>query len=434
MGRIVTMRLSTLFAAGVALVMVCLAVPAGAAQKKAPNAQERAFRQFVQSLWPSAEQRGVSRTIFDRAFDGVSFDPEIVAQTTQQAEFVRPIWDYVNMAVSTDRIERGRGKAQTFAPWLAKASETYGVDDGVILGIWGLESDFGAATGTDDVIRALASLAFICFRGDYFRDELLAALAILQHGDVKPRAMRGSWAGAMGQTQFMPSSYLVYAVDFERHGKRDIWSSAPDALGSTANYLAAHGWIKDLPWGFEVRLPAWFVLSDQDSSRPAAFLNFARRGVRRANGADMPKSGEGRLLIPAGLNGPIFLVTSNFDVIKAYNASTAYALSVSLLGDAIKGGGGLQASWPTRDQVLSVAEVRELQVKLQRLGYSVGDIDGMVGEALHAGVRAYQERKGMTPDGYANVALFKEIEAEAADGVRAASESRKPQADLGQCK
>ena len=238
----------------------------------------------------------------------------------------------------------------------------------------------------------------------------------------------------MGQTQFMPSSYLIYAVDFEGHGKRDIWGSAPDAIGSTANYLAAHGWKKDLPWGFEVRLPPAFVLADQDSSRPAAFSSFASRGVRRADGADMPKSGEGRLLIPAGLNGPIFLVTGYFDVVKAYNASTAYALSVGLLGDAIKGGRGLVASWPTHDQVLNVAQVRELEVKLKKLGYNVGEIDGMVGDSLRAAVRAYQERNGMTPDGYANLALFKRIEAEKPEVGPTPREDQPPQPDRGQCK
>ena len=195
-----------------------------------------------------------------------------------------PIWRYIASAVSPSRIERGRDKALAERLWLDKAAEAYGVDEGVLLGVWGLETDYGAFAGSDNVVRALASLAFAHFRGDYFRDELLSALVILQEGDIAPRDMRGSWAGAMGQTQFMPSSYLLYAVDFEGHGRRDIWNSTPDAIGSTANFLAAHGWIADLPWGFEVRLPAGFRLTDADSSRPAAFGAFAARGVTRANG------------------------------------------------------------------------------------------------------------------------------------------------------
>jgi membrane-bound lytic murein transglycosylase B len=258
----------------------------------------------------------------------------------------------------------------------------------------------------------LASLAFAHFRGDYFRDELLSALVILQEGDIAPRDMRGSWAGAMGQTQFMPSSFLLYAVDFEGHGRRDIWNSAPDAIGSTADFLAAHGWIPDLPWGFEVRLPAGFALTEADSSRPAAFSAFAARGVTRANGTSLPHSGEARLLIPAGLKGPIFLITGNFDILKMYNNSTPYALAVALLGDAATGGGGLVARWPSSDRPLRESQVRRLQAKLKKMGYDVGEIDGRAGDALRSAVRAYQARNGLAPDGYADLALLKRVDAE----------------------
>jgi hypothetical protein len=214
----------------------------------------------------------------------------------------------------------------------------------------------------------------------------------------------------MGQTQFMPSSFLAYAVDFEGAGRRDIWASEADAIGSTANYLAAHRWTRDLPWGFEVRLPANFALADADSANSAPFAAFAQRGVARADGRTFPASGEGRLLIPAGLTGPIFLVTANFDVIKDYNSSTAYALAVALLGDAVAGRTGLVASWPTADRALSPAEVRNLQARLKKMGYDPGEVDGMVGDALRAAVRKYQERNGLPPDGYADVALLKRIE------------------------
>ncbi len=404
---------------GVGLVLLlaaCLVLP-GSARAKKPSQQGSDFRQFILSLWPMAQERGVSHETFTRAFAGVSFDANVVAGTRTQAEFVQPIWDYIGSAVSPDRIDRGHGKAREQRPWLSKASQTYGVDDSIIMGIWGLESDFGAATGTEDVIRALASLAFIGFRGDYFRDELLSALVILETGDIRARQMRGSWAGAMGQTQFMPSSFLIYAVDFEGNGKRDIWTSAPDAIGSTANYLAAHGWKRDLPWGFEVKLPASFALKDADCSHPAPFSSFADRGVRRADGRDLPKSGEGRLLIPTGLKGPIFLVTGNFDVIKTYNASTAYALSVALLGDAIAGGGGVVARWPTQDHVPNASEVRRLQAKLKEMGYNIGEIDGMVGDSMRSAVRAYQERNGLVPDGYADPALLKRVEADDLSGL-----------------
>ena len=399
-----------------ALVAGCLAFSANASGTTA-FARDRSFQEFVSSLWPLAEARGVRRETFDRAFANVRFDPKVVAQTIKQPEFAEPIWQYIAGAVSSSRVARGRELARAENAWLSKASKNYGVDDGVIMGIWGLETDFGAFTGTDNVVQALTTLAFVHFRGDYFRNELISALIILDDGEIEPRHMLGSWAGAMGQTQFMPSSFLIYAVDFEGRGRRDIWTSAPDAIGSTANFLAAHGWARHMPWGFEVQLPADFSLTDADCSRPAPFSAFADRGVRRADQAPFPKSGEGRLLLPAGVRGPIFLITDNFDVIKAYNTSTSYALAVALLGDAITGGRGLVASWPTSDRPLNVIQVRRLQAKLIKLGYNVGEIDGMVGESVQAALRAYQERKGLRPDGYATLALLKRIESEKAGSV-----------------
>jgi lytic murein transglycosylase len=394
----------------VALGLWSVAFPASAASKRSVSLHQTTFREFIDALWPLAEDRGVSRATFDSAFAGVSFDPRVVAMTGLQPEFVRPIWDYVASAVSADRVERGRDRARSESLWLARAKETFGVDDAVIMGVWGLETDFGGFAGSNNVIRSLASLAYIHFRGDYFRDELMAALVMLEEGDIAPSVMRGSWAGAMGQTQFMPSSYLAYAVAFERHSRRDVWTSEADAIGSTANYLAKHGWTKDLPWGFEVRLPAKFVLTAADSSSPAPFSSFAARGVERADGSRLPESGEGRLLILAGLHGPVFLVTSNFDVIKTYNNSTAYALSVGLLGDAVKGGSGLVGQWPP-DRPLTAPQIQRLQVKLKKMGYDVGEIDGKIGDALRSAVRAYQERNGLKPDGYASIALLRRVSA-----------------------
>ena len=261
-----------------------------------------------------------------------------------------------------------------------------------------------------NAIRSLASLAFVRFRGAYFRDELRNALAILQEGDSAPRAMVGSWAGAMGQTQLMPSSFVAFAVDFDGGGRKDIWTSDADAIGSAAHFLAGNGWTRDLPWGFEVTLPAGFALAEADSAQTAPFSAFAGRGVVRADRKPLPAEGAGRLLLPAGLRGPIFLVTPNFDVIKAYNASTAYALGVALLGDAVIGGAGLIASWPRADHALSPAEVRDLQARLKKMGYDPGEVDGMVGEALRSAVRKYQERSGLPPDGYADLGLLKRIE------------------------
>jgi membrane-bound lytic murein transglycosylase B len=407
-------RMRLFLGAGLAL-MVAVGLSGAAfsasatASNKSVQPHQATFREFIETLWPVAEERGVSRATFDSAFAGVSFDPKVVASTKSQPEFVRPIWDYVLGAMPADRIERGRDRARSESLWLARARDIYGVDDTVILGVWGLETDFGGFVGSNNIVQALAILAYIHFQGDYFRDELLSALVILEEGDIAPSLLRGSWAGAMGQTQFMPSSYLNYAVAFQRHDRRDIWTNEADAIGSTANYLAKHGWTKGLPWGFEVRLPAKFALTASDSSTSAPFSSFAARGVQRADGSPLPESGEGRLLILAGLNGPVFLVTSNFDVIKTYNNSTAYALSVGLLGDAVAGAPGLVTKWPTHDRPLTAVQIQKLQVKLRKMGYEVGKVDGKIGDTLRSAVSAYQERSGLTPDGYANQALFSRV-------------------------
>ena len=404
--RAPVLRLARVAAVLIAAALALHAQPALA--KAAKRADAPAFGNFIAELWPLAQARGISRATFDTAFAGVSFDPKIVAHTNTQAELVKPIWVYLASAVSSARIARGEAKAEAERAWLDKARSTYGVDPSVVMGIWGLETDFGGFAGSDNVIRALASLAFVHYRGDFFRDELLAALTILEEGDIGARDMRGSWAGAMGQTQFMPSSFNAYAVDFNGDGRRDIWTSAPDAIGSTANYLAKHGWVAGEPWGMEVKLPAGFDLTDADSSRLAPLSGFAARGVVRADGRALPGSGEGQLLMPAGLKGPVFLVTANFKAIKSYNNSTSYALGVSLLGNRIAGEGGLVAAWP-RERPLSAAQMRVVQTRLQKLGYDVGKIDGQIGEAVRAAVRAYQQKSGLVPDGYPTPALLAKL-------------------------
>jgi membrane-bound lytic murein transglycosylase B len=381
-------------------------VPEAASARVKPADVSQPFQHFIESLWPQAQARGVSRQVFDLAFKGVTYDPKVVAHTKTQAEFVKPIWQYLSAAVSARRIEQGAATAQQYDSWLTKAQRQFGVDSSVVIGIWGLETDFGGFAGSDNVIRALATLAYAHYRGDYFGDELLAALQILQEGDIAPSQMKGSWAGAMGQTQFMPSSFQQFAVDFDGDGRRDIWTSAPDAIGSTANYLAKHGWITGEPWGFEVTLPEGFDLREADSSHYAPFSAFAERGVQRADGKKLPQSGEAELLITAGLKGPIFLVTPNFKVIKSYNNSTSYALGVALLGDRARGGGALQAAWPVHDRQLNAAQMREVQTRLKKMGYDVGEVDGKIGESVRAALRAYQQKTGQVSDGYPTLALL----------------------------
>ncbi len=298
---------------------------------------------FLSRLWPEAHARGISRATYDAAFAGVTSDPSVLARTHGQAEFRKTLGEYLASAVSDKRVDNGRGKYGEWAETLAKVEARFGVDRYVILGVWGLESNFGEKMGDDYVIRSLATLAAAGYRGAYFRTELLKALAILQEGHIDRAHMLGSWAGAMGQTQFMPSNFKPYAVDFDGDGRRDIWTSAPDALASTANFLRKHGWIPGETWGYEVALPPNMAPS---GARALPFATWAASGVARADGGDLPRHGTATLLRPAGADGPAFLVTRNFGVIKRYNNAVSYALGVALLGDRIAGWGPLKVRWP----------------------------------------------------------------------------------------
>ena len=326
---------------GAVLALCGLAALAGPARAAA---EAGTFPAFVRSLWPEAHAHGVSRATFDAAFLGVSPDPAVIEKTRSQAEFRKTVGAYLETAVSDKRIALGREKYAAFSRWLAKAEERFGVDRYVIMGVWGLETKYGTYTGNDYVIRSLATLAHAHYRGNYFRQELIKALVILQEGHIDPAHMLGSWAGAMGQTQFMPSNFKPYAVDFENHGRRDIWTSVPDAVGSTANFLRKHGWVPGETWGYEVILPSGAPEGAPEHYRP--FAEWAERGLRRADGGEMPRQGRAALLRPAGAAGPAFLVTPNFKVIKSYNNSTSYALGVCLLGDRIAGWGPLKGRWP----------------------------------------------------------------------------------------
>ncbi|MDX7953038.1 lytic murein transglycosylase [Lichenihabitans sp. Uapishka_5] len=328
---------------GVAMLVMAMALGLGAPPRAALATPQGGFAGFVAALWPEAKAKGISRQTFEAAFAGVTPDPDVIAKTRKQAEFTKTIGQYLGSAVSEKRIDNGTDHYRQWAPWLARAEAKYGVDRYVIMGVWGLETNFGGFAGNDYVVRSLATLAYANYRGTYFRHELLAALAILEARHIDPAHMTGSWAGAMGQTQFMPSSFKSYAVDFDGDGRRDIWTSVPDAIGSTANYLHKHGWVAGETWGYEVRLPEGFAASE---GTRAGFGTWAARGLRRADGGAMPDNGTGTLLMPSGRRGPVFLVTPNFRVIKSYNNSTSYALGVALLGDRIAGWGPLSTAWP----------------------------------------------------------------------------------------
>jgi len=352
---------------------------------------------------------GVSRQVFDAAFRGVEFNRSVIRPARAQPEFVRPIWGYLDSAVSPERIAQGRKMAKQWGQTLAKIESRFGVDRYIVLAIWGMETNYGGFTGNQNVIRSLASLSFAGIREEFFRKELLNALVILQQGHISPARMTGSWAGAMGQTQFMPSSFLHSAVDYTGDGRKDIWTSIPDALASTANYLARAGWLRDVTWGYEVILPRGFDLAAHDPRQSRPFSYWGSAGLRRADGRAMPTTGSAALMLFAGQNGPAFLMTHNFAVIKEYNRSNSYALGVAHLSDRIAGLGPLVGKWPRDQKHLSTAQVKKMQTYLNRNGFDAGPVDGMVGERVTAAVRAFQIRNGLVADGYPTQDLLRRM-------------------------
>jgi lytic murein transglycosylase len=375
------------------------------ARAKDKAGTDSSFQAFVDALRPDAAARGVTPQTFDAAFRGiVAPDAAILARTRRQSEFVRPVWDYLVGAASAGRIARGRARAAALASTLRAIETRYGVPGPVVLAIWGIESDFGASAGDVPTIRALATLAQAGHRGTLFRDELLAALTILQRGDITPARMSGSWAGAMGQVQFLPSTYLAHAVDFDGDGHRDIWTSAPDALASIAAYLKDLGWNPALSWGYEVRLPAGFDLARYTDD----LSGFAERGVRRTDGGSLPSRGRASLFLPGGLGAPVFLITDNLEVIRGYNTSDSYALAVGHLADRLGGGPPLAASWPAGPS-LDGPGLRALQAWLAAAGFYDGPADGRAGPKLREAVRRYQISVGLPADGYATAALLARV-------------------------
>jgi lytic murein transglycosylase len=402
------MRLSVIAAAALISLAPALAQTTGSINTSARARDAQAapanagFDAFLKGLWPQAQARGISRATFDLAFRGVTPDPSIVALTKKQSEFTAPIWGYLNSAVGGTRIPRGRDAAADNAAVLAQVEARYGVPKEIVLGIWGMETNYGSFKGDKDTIRSLATLAQIRYRGDFFRDELLTALELIEKGHVERSELRGSWAGAMGHTQFMPSSYMKYAVDWSGDGHADIWSSTSDALASTANYLKGYGWVPGLPWGIEVTLPEDF---DYRLNK-ASFSSLSSAGVRRADGRSLPSSGEGRLFYPAGHRGPVLLLTENFDVIKKYNSSDAYALAVGHLGDRIMNRPAIQADWPVKAPRLDKVGTQDVQRRLKLLGLYNHDADGRIGTGTREAVRQYQLRNGEIADGYPTPALL----------------------------
>ncbi|KKC32544.1 lytic murein transglycosylase [Devosia psychrophila] len=356
---------------------------------------------FVRSLWPQAEARGVSRSAFQAAFAGYSFSAKLMEHTKSQPEFTRTVQDYIERRVTNAQANKGRAMRSEWNQTLTGSKQRWGVQPEFVLAIWGMETNFGGFMGGEQTIHALATLTEGGYRPDFFREELLTALRIISDGHVSADNMLGSWAGAMGHTQFMPSSFMRYAVDYNGDGKKDIWNSVQDALGSTANYLHSFGWREGETWGYEVNLPSGFDYAGARQLERAPLAQWQAMGIQRVSGKPFPRGSDiGRLYMPAGASGPTFLLLPNFDVIKRYNNSDSYALAVGHLADRIIGGGDFATPWPANDYALSKAQRGELQTLLGRVGYNVGSPDGVLGPKTRAAVIAYQQRAGIPADGH----------------------------------
>jgi membrane-bound lytic murein transglycosylase B len=372
----------------------------------------------VESLWPSAKSAGVTRATFDRAFQGFAIDPEIIELATYQPEYVKPIGEYIDRAVSEKRITIGKEKLVEHQALLGALENRYGVDRHVIVAIWGVESNYGVQPGEKNVIHSLGSLICSNTKAKFARSQINSALKILQRGDISFEAMNGSWAGAMGHTQFIPTTYSAYAVDYDGDGKRDIWGNVPDALASTASYLKVSKWRPGETWGYEVRLPTGFNPKKVSDKTLKPLGEWQRLGIVRVNGEPFPRSSDqASLFAPEGTSGPAFLLLNNFRSLLRYNVAPAYALAVGHLSDRLRGSGPFVQPWPTDENRLSLEQRMELQQHLIARGILEGEPDGIVGRGTLEAVKTYQRSKGLQVDGFPTLTLLKRLRSEAPPAI-----------------
>jgi len=392
------------FFAFAALLLAALCLEPQAAFSQTPQA-------WVASFWLQAKAAGIRRPIFDAALGNFQPDPDVLKRASAQAEFNMAIWDYMDQMVSDERLSAGKAALASDASILARVEKQYGVDRYVVLAIWGIESHYGAVLSNPRLFKnTIPSLATLAYAGGkmatFGRQQLVAALKIIQRGDITLAGMTGSWAGAMGQTQFIPTTYEAYAVDFDGDGKRNIWTSTADALASTANYLRASGWQTGETWGYEVSVPAGFAGKGQ---HPVGWWAF--HGVKRASGGAFPRPADAAVLYaPSGAVGPKFLLLANFRVIKRYNNADSYALAVGHLADRLRGGGDFATSWPAHEAPLSQDEAMHLQAELTVAGFYNGPIDGDLGSGSRDAIRGYQRAIGQNPDGVPRRALLQRLQ------------------------
>ena len=383
----------------------------GPQKAHAASASDKRFRQWVERFWPKARRKGVSRSTFNTAFRGVKPDPEVIRSAHYQPEFVRPIWDYMASAASDKRVSTGQAMLRDNKTLLDRLEKRYKVDRHVIVAIWGMESNFGLNKGDKSVIQSLATLAYRDRRRRRFgRQQLLSALRILQNGDISARDMNGSWAGAMGHTQFIPTTYSAFAVDYDGDGKRDIWNSHKDALASTANYLSKSGWRGGQTWGYEVKLPKKIKSARTRLKRRKKLRYWKKNGLKRVNGKEFPRlNDKAALFLPAGRNGPAFLILKNFRAILRYNNATSYALAIGHLSDRLRGAGPFVKAWPTKHKPLAKDERLELQKLLTAKGFDTGGTDGVFGNETLRALRKYQKSRGLKIDGWPSAKVLKTL-------------------------
>jgi lytic murein transglycosylase len=368
------------------------------------------FPACLEALWPEAARRGVTRGVFEAQTAGLTPDLRIMDLMDAQPEFTKAIWDYLDLLVSEDRIRNGRAMLATHRAVFDAVEKAYGVDRHIIAAIWGVESNYGTQGGTRPVIRSTGTLACVGRRQDYFREEFLSALEILSRGDVTAAHLQGSWAGAFGPTQFMPTSFKKYAVDFDGDGRRDVVDSIPDLIASTANNLKKDGWMAGQTWGYEVVVPERFNFMLADRAKVMTMQEWSRAGISRPGGKAFPRADDrAYLLVPAGAQGPGFLMLQNFRVIMKYNPSEAYALAIGYLADRLRGGEPLVQAWPRYERVLTRDERLELQQQLAGHGFDVGTPDGQLGGRTRAALRQFQAQIGVVADGFASAAVLERL-------------------------
>ncbi|WEV48895.1 lytic murein transglycosylase [Acinetobacter sp. ESL0695] len=372
------------------------------------------FQQCLAQIKPLALASGIQNDIYDQYTKNLTPDYSVLDKLNYQPEFSTPIWDYLSGLVDDERIALGRSQLNQHQQVLSQIQNRYGVPPEVVVAVWGVESNFGNIVGKYPLLQSLGTLSCEGRRQSYFRGEFFAAIRILQSGDLTENQLIGSWAGAFGQTQFMPSTYERLAVDFDGDGRRDLVSNTSDALASTANFLKKSGWQTGMPWGFEVKVPSGFIFNNEGRRNKKPLSEWLSKGITRIDGSplvqgNITENTVAGLLMPAGSSGPKFLVFKNFDAIYSYNAAESYALAIAYLSDRLKGNGPIIAPWPTDDAGTSRAERREIQTYLISKGYDIGEADGLIGDKTRQAISQEQQKLGLNPNGRAGQMFLNKI-------------------------